>query len=192
MKLHKVKSAQKEYRCDKCLDLIGVGESYTWWQPYKSRIQRWHAKHGPPPQSQLTSSDKKAKAYEAREILKEFFLKALDKVQEKDIDKETIHDFLTFGKVYITQSLEMAEYVMEEYITSAENIEKRFGETPISVYCRETAGKIDTWLKYVKTMDAQWDTWVLLQTSHETDAVVAHKAREMIGHCLHEIWELEL
>jgi hypothetical protein len=130
--------------------------------------------------------------YEARELLKSSLLEIDSLADRKDIDRFILREKLVQVKERISITLDTAEEVREEYIKSAENIEKRFGETPISIYCKEMVDKIDKWLEFIRLMGTEWDYWLSLHTAHEIDAVVAHKTKELIGYCLFKIWEFEL
>ena len=144
MQVYTVKSARKEYICDKCQKPISVGESYIWWRPVKDRKYRWHISHGMPPKAILASGKNKKKAYEARDRML-IALEILRKRLEEAINKQ-LHN--AFGECVDSLQIEVEELesIADRYTESGKTAIGKYNNTFISYYCFDTADTIYSWL----------------------------------------------
>lgn len=192
MKIHRVDAARKEYRCNKCSENIEVGQPYVWWQPYHSSVVRWHSYHGVPPNSELTSSDKKKHAYKAREIVLEYLAKIYNETVPERRNRSKIEMLLGDWNNVFTRAYKMAGDVQQQYHKSAKTIEYRFGETPISVYCKESRDKINDWISALHDIDAVWKENVQLLKARMNDDTFFHYTRDLMANYMNHLHNLDL
>ena len=118
-KVHFVKKARKDNPA------VKAGESYYWWA-FRFGGKRYSSVRPRP--SQLTSSDKLARIYEAQECVAD----ALDDFKN---DLSAVDELVEVLEDYASE----VETVSEEYDESAENISERFGQTEQVEECFEKA-----------------------------------------------------
>lgn len=130
-KVNFVKSARKEN------PVAQVGESYYWW---KNR-------HGPkkfsktyPRASQLTGSDKLARAYGAQESVEDAFQRF-----NNDHDQEALVEA-------INDAAEQVREVAEEYQESCDNIREAFSESSTADECEEKAEALNSYADELEQM----------------------------------------
>lgn len=165
-----VKAARKtkgQRRCWRCNKDINEGDSYSWVALRVGRMstrKNFCTEH-PPRASDMTTSDKLARLYEAQESVED----ALDGDFTRDDVAQALRD-----------AGEAAQEVAQEYEESADNIEEGFGhETQMSEEIREKSSNCEDWSS---TLDSAADDVESLDDPDDEDdvkeAAEAHLASE--------------
>lgn len=125
--------------CRRCSHGIQAGESYKWLQPrYGAKVFYCH-QHSPRP-SEMTSSDKLARLYEAQEGL----MDDADAFVHSGLEGEDL-------KASIEQAIETAREVGDEYSESADKMEEYFPGSDI----REKADACEEWASELESMQSE-------------------------------------
>lgn len=137
-KVHHVKAA-KDYPDHG----IKKGDTY-----YKWKLSRHHAEQKSktyPKRSQLTSSDKLARAYDAIDTLH-------DAVSRVD-DTLNFNDYMSQFSSAIADATTELQEVADEYRESADNIRESFSESSTADECEEKADSLESTISDLESID---------------------------------------
>jgi hypothetical protein len=121
---HFVKKARKAIKGTD----IKPGDSYYWW---KFRFGGKHCSKTRPRASQLTSSDKKSRAYAAAETLEDI----------KVDDDSTLDDL----KSQLDDVASEVGEIAQEYRDSKDNMPEALQESDVAQQCEENADALESW-----------------------------------------------
>lgn len=161
-RVHHVKAARKAN------PVAEVGESYYWWQ-FRNGGKRYSKT--PPRASQLTSSEKLSRAYEAAE-----------QIEDIEVPEPETHAELQAAASDINAMLNViaddVEELATEYRDSAENIRESFSESPTADECEEKADTLDAWADEIRSAA---DTIESLDEDEDIDSLAEAIQHELDG-----------
>lgn len=179
MKIHHVKRARKTHYCDNCREDIEPGESYIWWRPRGSSYIKWHAYHGRPPRSLLTTSEGKRTVYIGQEKFVGFLRIVRGMIYDK-VDHNSMIKYLKRGSYILYDLIDRARNVSNDYCTSASHIEQNFGNTSVVESCLDKSERIDEWADEITGLYCGWDNVIDKLTK---DAKDYKRLKEFIDDC---------
>lgn len=138
---HVAKARKDQGHCCKCSKEIKVGDAYSWIKPrYGSRRVVCGSCHFR--NSDLTSSDKLSRVYEAQESAED---------QVSGWDGEDAEEL----KGYVEELIEAVREVAEEYQSSADAIRDSFSDSPTADECEEKANELEGWADELEGFDPE-------------------------------------
>lgn len=143
-----VQKARKAPGICRCGKKIEAGDSYFWWQNYRSPKQFRCSEHRPRPSEYATTSDKLSRLYAAQENVEDALVAMLGDPDDASDIAQALRD-----------AAETAREVGDEYRESADNIEDGFGtRTSQCDELEEKGDNCDSWADELESAADDLDT----------------------------------